>query len=170
MSCSGLHCAGCGAGAAAPPVALAGLLGLTWVAGHLIEVAAVSSACGVLSVAAVVALMRWQDRANAFPPGARCSSPGRSPRPPSGEGNAAGHPGGSTARYREPLPRLLRSGHRDHPPGDPRNSRGRRHREETLMITLITSLFRGTSEPAWTCSCGQVNPVRVIRCCRCGRW
>jgi hypothetical protein len=65
MSCSGLHCAGCGAGAAVPPAALAGLLGLTWVAGHLIEVAAVSVACGVLSVAAVVWLMRWQDRRQA---------------------------------------------------------------------------------------------------------
>ena len=65
MSCSGLHCAGCGAGAAVPPVALAGLLGFTWVAEHLIEVAAVSLACGVLSVAAVVALMRWQDRRQA---------------------------------------------------------------------------------------------------------
>ena len=65
MSCSGLHCAGCGAGAAVPPVALVGLLGLTWVAEHLIEVAVVSAACGVLSVAAVVALMRWQDRRQA---------------------------------------------------------------------------------------------------------
>lgn len=65
MSCSGLHCAGCGAGASVVPVALAGLLGLTWVAGHLIEVAAVSAACGVLSVAAVVWLMRWQDRRQA---------------------------------------------------------------------------------------------------------
>jgi hypothetical protein len=47
------------------PVALAGLLGFTWVAGHLIEVAAASAACGVLSVAAVVWLMRWQDRRQA---------------------------------------------------------------------------------------------------------
>jgi len=65
MSCSGIHCAGCGAGAAVPPVALAGLLGLAWVAEHLVMVAAVSAACGVLSVAAVVALMRWQDRRQA---------------------------------------------------------------------------------------------------------
>lgn len=65
MSCSGLHCAGCGAGAGVPAVALAGLLGFTWVAEHLIEVAVVSAACGVLSVAAVVALMRWQDRRQA---------------------------------------------------------------------------------------------------------
>jgi hypothetical protein len=65
MSCSGLHCAGCGAGAAVPPVALAGLLGLTWVTEHLVMVAAVSAACAVLSVAAVVALMRWQDRRQA---------------------------------------------------------------------------------------------------------
>ena len=65
MSCSGIHCAGCGAGAAVPPVALAGLLGLTWVTEHLVMVAVVSAACGVLSVAAVVALMRWQDRRQA---------------------------------------------------------------------------------------------------------
>ena len=65
MSCSGLHCAGCGAGAAVPPVALAGLLGLTWVAEHLAAVIATSAACGVLSVAAVVWLMRWQDRRQA---------------------------------------------------------------------------------------------------------
>src|SRR5690348_16421593 len=65
MSCSGIHCAGCGAGAAVPAVALAGLLGFTWVAEHLIEVAAVSAACGVLAVAAVVRLMRWQDRRQA---------------------------------------------------------------------------------------------------------
>jgi hypothetical protein len=35
------------------------------VAEHRIEVAAVSAACGALSVAAVVALMRWQDRRQA---------------------------------------------------------------------------------------------------------
>jgi hypothetical protein len=65
MSCSGLHCAGCGGGAGVPLVALAALEGFTWVAAHVIEVAAVSLACGVLSVAAVVALMRWQDRRQA---------------------------------------------------------------------------------------------------------
>jgi hypothetical protein len=62
MSCSGLHCAGCGGGAAVPVAALAALEGFTWVAAHVIEVAAVSLACGVLSVAAVVAVVRWQDR------------------------------------------------------------------------------------------------------------
>ena len=65
MSCSGIHCAGCGGGTAAPIAALAALEGFAWVAAHLIEVAAVSAACGVLSVAAVVALMRWQDRRQA---------------------------------------------------------------------------------------------------------
>lgn len=65
VSCSGLHCAGCGAGAAVPPAALAGLFGLAWVAGHLAEVIAVSAACGVLSVAAVAALVRWADRRDA---------------------------------------------------------------------------------------------------------
>jgi hypothetical protein len=46
-------------------VALAGLLGLTWVTEHLVEVAVVSAACGVLAVAVVVRLMRWQDRRQA---------------------------------------------------------------------------------------------------------
>ena len=65
VSCSGLHCSGCAAGAAVPPVALAGLLGLTWVTEHLAAVIATSASCGVLSVAAVVWLMRWQDRRQA---------------------------------------------------------------------------------------------------------
>ena len=65
MSCSGLHCAGCGAGVGVPAAALAGLFGAAWVAEHLVEVAVVSAACGVLSVAAVVWLMRWQDRRQA---------------------------------------------------------------------------------------------------------
>ena len=38
---------------------------LAWVAEHLVEVAAVSAACGALAVAAVVALMRWADRRDA---------------------------------------------------------------------------------------------------------
>lgn len=65
MSCSGLHCQGCAAGSAAPVIALLALEGFTWVAAHVIEVAATSAACGVLSVAAVVWLMRWQDRRQA---------------------------------------------------------------------------------------------------------
>ena len=65
MSCSGLHCAGCGGGAAVPAAALLALEGFTWVAAHLIEVAAVSLACAVLAVAVVVRLMRWQDRRQA---------------------------------------------------------------------------------------------------------
>ncbi len=65
MSCSGLHCAGCGAGAAAPVVPLVAVFGLAWVAEHLIEVAIMSAACAVLSVAAVVALMKWGERRDA---------------------------------------------------------------------------------------------------------
>ncbi len=65
MACSGLHCGGCGAGSAAPVVALTVFLGADWVAEHIIEVAVVSATCGVLAVAAVVALMRWADRRDA---------------------------------------------------------------------------------------------------------
>ena len=65
MSCPGLHCAGCGAGAGVPPLALAAVFGLAWVAEHLVEVIAVSAACGVLAVAAVVVLMRWAGRRDA---------------------------------------------------------------------------------------------------------
>jgi hypothetical protein len=39
--------------------------GAAWVAGHIIEVAIVSAVCGALAVAAVVGLMRWQDRRQA---------------------------------------------------------------------------------------------------------
>ena len=46
-------------------VAFAGLFGLAWVAEHLIEVVAVSGACGVLAVAAVVWLARCQERREA---------------------------------------------------------------------------------------------------------
>jgi hypothetical protein len=62
VSCSGLHCAGCAGGMAVPVVPLVAFLGLEWVAEHLIAVAAVSAACGILSVAAVVALTRWCER------------------------------------------------------------------------------------------------------------
>ena len=65
MSCGGLHCAGCAGGAAVPVVPLAAFCGLAWVAEHLIEVAIVSAACGILFVAAVVALMRWTGRREA---------------------------------------------------------------------------------------------------------
>jgi hypothetical protein len=65
MSCSGLHCAGCGGGAGVPVIALLALEGGAWVAAHVIEVAAVSAACAVLAVAVVVRLMRWQDRRQA---------------------------------------------------------------------------------------------------------
>ena len=65
MSCSGLHCAGCGGGGAVPVVALAALEGFTWVAAHVIEVATVSAACAVLAVAAVAALIRAQERREA---------------------------------------------------------------------------------------------------------
>ena len=65
MPCPGVHCAGCAGGAAVPVVPLAAAFGLAWVAEHLIEVAIVSAACGVLSVAAVVALMKWGERRDA---------------------------------------------------------------------------------------------------------
>lgn len=45
-----------------PPIAVVYACGLPWVIGHLAEVAAVSAGCGVLAVAAVVALMRRGDR------------------------------------------------------------------------------------------------------------
>jgi hypothetical protein len=62
VNCSGIHCAGCGGGAAFPVVVLAALEGFAWVAAHVIEVAAVSLACAVLAVAAVAALIRRQER------------------------------------------------------------------------------------------------------------
>ena len=62
MSCSGIHCSGCAGGAVVPPVAFAALFGLPWVIEHAVEVAAVSAACGVLAVAAVVWLLRRGDR------------------------------------------------------------------------------------------------------------
>ncbi len=65
MSCPGLHCAGCAGGAAIPVWPLAAVYGLAWIAEHIIEVIAVSAACGVLALAAVVALMRWADRRDA---------------------------------------------------------------------------------------------------------
>ena len=65
MSCPGLHCAACSSGAAVPVVPLVTAFGLAWVAEHLVEVAIVSAACGALAVAAVVALMRWQERREA---------------------------------------------------------------------------------------------------------
>ena len=61
MSCSGLHCSGCAGGSVAPVVVLVALEGGAWLVTHLIEVLAVSAACGVLAVAAVAALMRWAD-------------------------------------------------------------------------------------------------------------
>jgi hypothetical protein len=65
VSCSGIHCAGCGGGGALPVVALLALEGFTWVAAHVIEVAAVSLTCAVLAAAVVVRLMAWQDRRQA---------------------------------------------------------------------------------------------------------
>jgi hypothetical protein len=62
MACSGLHCAGCGGGAAVPAVLMFAAAGGAWVAEHLIEVAAVSVACAGLAFAAVAALARWSDR------------------------------------------------------------------------------------------------------------
>ena len=61
-TCSGLHCAGCGGGAASPVVLLIALEGFTWLAAHVIEVLATSAVCGALAFAAVVVLMRMGDR------------------------------------------------------------------------------------------------------------
>lgn len=72
MACTGLHCACCSGGAAVPPIAFAYACGAAWVAGHLVEVAVTSAVCGALAVAAVVALMRRQDRRQAAR-AARCS-------------------------------------------------------------------------------------------------
>lgn len=80
MSCSGLHCAGCAGGAAVPVVPLAAVFGLAWVAEHLIAVALISAGSGVLSVAAVVVLGRWQDRHAAMVWAAR--GPARAVLPP----------------------------------------------------------------------------------------
>jgi len=62
VSCSGLHCAGCGGGSAAPVLAFAVFCGADWVVTHIVEVAITSAVCGALAVTAVVALMRWADR------------------------------------------------------------------------------------------------------------
>ena len=67
MSHPGVHCAGCTAGAAIPVVPLAAFCGLTWVVEHLIEVVVIAGACAVLSVAAMVWLMRWADRRDTRP-------------------------------------------------------------------------------------------------------
>ena len=65
VSCSGLHCAGCGGGSAAPVLAFAAFCGADWVVTHLAEVLVTSAACGALAAAAVVALMRWAERRDA---------------------------------------------------------------------------------------------------------
>ena len=65
MTCSGLHCSACAGGATVPVVPLAALLGIEWVAEHIIEVAVVCATCGALAVAAVVALMKWCGRREA---------------------------------------------------------------------------------------------------------
>lgn len=67
MSCSGIHCAGCAGGAAAPVIPFAAVFGLAWVAEHLVEVAVASVACATLAVAAIVMLVRYADRRDARP-------------------------------------------------------------------------------------------------------
>jgi len=94
MSCSGLHCAGCGAGVSVPPVAFGVAFGLAWVAENIIAVASVSVVSGALAVAAVRWLMAWSDRRDE-----RCvaASPLLHVRadvlPPRGAPPAAGHAG-----------------------------------------------------------------------------
>lgn len=65
MSCGGLHCAGCAGGMSVPIAPLLAVYGASWVVEHLAEVVSISAACGALSVAAVVALMRWCGRREA---------------------------------------------------------------------------------------------------------
>ena len=65
MSCSGLHCAGCGGGVGVPVAALVALEGAAWVAEHLVEVIAVAVTCGVLSLAAAIWLAGWIQRRDA---------------------------------------------------------------------------------------------------------
>lgn len=67
MSNYGFHWTPCrGGGDATVILAGAGLLAcafaVEWVASHAWEILAVTAACGVLAVSAVVALMRWTDR------------------------------------------------------------------------------------------------------------
>ena len=64
-ACSGLHCSGCAAGGGAPVLVFGAVYGFVWVAEHIIEVVAVSATCGILAVAAVIALMQWADRRDA---------------------------------------------------------------------------------------------------------
>ena len=64
-ACPGLHCAGCGGGSAAPFLVLGGIFGAEWVIENIIAVAIVSAVCGILALAAVIALMRWADRRDA---------------------------------------------------------------------------------------------------------
>ena len=65
MTCSGLHCAGCAGGIAVPVVPLVAFLGIEWMVEHLVDVAAISATCAVLSILAVVFLMRWGERRDA---------------------------------------------------------------------------------------------------------
>jgi len=69
MRCPGLHCEGCGqhdgsSGAVVLVIGAAVVAAevLEWIAAHAVEVMAITAACVVLAVAAVVALVRWGDR------------------------------------------------------------------------------------------------------------
>jgi len=63
-------------------VVLAALEGFTWVAAHVVEVAAVSLTCAVLVTAALVALIRRQDRRQARCGTLAVTRPGAAPLPP----------------------------------------------------------------------------------------
>jgi hypothetical protein len=65
MSCPGLHCACCSAGSAAPALILAACYGADWLATHIVEVVVTSATCGILTFAAVTALIAWADRRDA---------------------------------------------------------------------------------------------------------
>jgi hypothetical protein len=65
VSCPGRHRAGCADGATVPVVPMVAFFGLAWVGEHLLEVAIVSCACGVLAVAAAALLIRWGEHCEA---------------------------------------------------------------------------------------------------------
>ncbi len=68
--CPGLHCPGCGDGDGAVVLygggaVVVAILAVEWIASHAWELLAVTAACGTLAVAAVVWLIRRQERREA---------------------------------------------------------------------------------------------------------
>jgi hypothetical protein len=138
-SCEGLHCPGCqGGGGKAVAVGggiVAVVLAVEWVAAHAWEVLAVTTVCGALAVAAVVALMRWADRRKAR----HAARAPVHPRPAAARRHRRRAAATARAPGRKRLhhhPRRRRGQRRRHPPRDPRNGRGRHHRREMTMTAL----------------------------------